>query len=195
MLRRIGMETEMKEKAVRRLETKNMSKPDPEQTLALVAGYRTPFCKAGTELQGAAAADLAAHVCRELLDRTGIDPASIDEVVFGCAGPDARGSQCRPRRRAARRPQPAHAGGDRDAQLRLGHGGAAGGAAAAARRRWQVFLSAGTESMSNYPLLMGKQLVGSSSGCRRPGTRCSGCGRSPGSGSARWRRGWRSSRA
>lgn len=58
--------------------------------LAIIAGFRTPFCKASGAMQGAAAADLAAHVFREVLDRTGFDPAQIDEVLLGCAGPDAR---------------------------------------------------------------------------------------------------------
>jgi acetyl-CoA C-acetyltransferase/acetyl-CoA acyltransferase len=33
--------------------------------------------------------ELGRAVTRELLDRTGIDPRTIDEVVFGCAGPPA----------------------------------------------------------------------------------------------------------
>jgi len=136
-----------------------MSKPDPEQTLALVAGYRTPFCKAGTELQGAAAADLAAHVCRELLDRTGIDPGSIDEVVFGCAGPDAR--EANVARVAALR-----AGlSQRTPAVTVMRNCASGmEALLVAQQRLRagdgkVFLVGGTESMSNFPLLMGKQLV------------------------------------
>ena len=54
--------------------------------LAIVGGYRTPFTKAGTELKDAQAADLATHVFREVLDRTGVDPDDIDEVILGCAG-------------------------------------------------------------------------------------------------------------
>jgi acetyl-CoA acetyltransferase family protein len=67
-----------------------MTKLDPDRTLALVAGVRTPFARMGTDLANASAADLATHVFREVLDRTGFDPAEIDEVILGCAGPDAR---------------------------------------------------------------------------------------------------------
>ena len=58
-----------------------------EERLVIVDGYRTPFCKAGTLLKDATAGDLATHVFREVLDRTGIDPEQIDEVILGCAGP------------------------------------------------------------------------------------------------------------
>ena len=36
--------------------------------VAVVAGYRTPFCKAGTVLKYAPAVDLARHAGRELLE-------------------------------------------------------------------------------------------------------------------------------
>jgi acetyl-CoA acetyltransferase len=60
-----------------------------EKDLVIVAGWRTPFCKASGALSGSSAADLATHVFRETIDRTGIDPRVIDEVILGCAGPDA----------------------------------------------------------------------------------------------------------
>ena len=30
--------------------------------------------------------DLSAHVLRSLADRTGIDPALVDDVIWGCVG-------------------------------------------------------------------------------------------------------------
>ena len=48
--------------------------------MAIVAGLRTPFCKAGGALQGASAADLASAAFRELLDRTDI---ARDEIERG----------------------------------------------------------------------------------------------------------------
>lgn len=51
--------------------------------VAIVAGCRTPFCKAGTVLKEARAVDLARHAARELIERTNLDPAKIDEVIFG----------------------------------------------------------------------------------------------------------------
>ncbi|MFO1077491.1 MAG: acetyl-CoA C-acyltransferase [Planctomycetota bacterium] len=127
--------------------------------LAIVAGVRTPFCKVQGALQGAAAADLAAFAIRELLDRTGLDPALVDEVILGCAGAEAR-----------------EANVARVAALRAGlplatpavtvmRNCASGMESVIAARtrlqagRGEVFVVGGTESMSNFPLIMGPQLV------------------------------------
>jgi acetyl-CoA C-acetyltransferase len=58
----------------------------------LVDAVRTPVGRRGGGLAGAHPADLGAHVIRALLDRTGVDPAAVDDVVFGCVdtiGPQA----------------------------------------------------------------------------------------------------------
>ena len=57
--------------------------------VAVVAGCRTPFCKSGTTLKDARAVDLARYVTRELLERTNLDGADVDEVVFGQVVPSA----------------------------------------------------------------------------------------------------------
>jgi acetyl-CoA acyltransferase len=57
--------------------------------VAVVAGCRTPFCKAGTVLKDARAVDLARHAARELLERTNLDGAEVDEVIFGQVVPSA----------------------------------------------------------------------------------------------------------
>src|SRR2546426_11283808 len=51
--------------------------------VAVVAGCRTPFCKAGTVLKDVRAVDLARHAARELLERTNFDPREVNEVIFG----------------------------------------------------------------------------------------------------------------
>ena len=51
--------------------------------VAVVAGCRTPFCKAGTALKDVRAVDLARYAARELIERTNLDPAAVDEVIFG----------------------------------------------------------------------------------------------------------------
>src|SRR5438552_13567847 len=51
--------------------------------VAVVAGYRTPFCKSGTSLKDARAVDLARFVTRELLERTNLDGADVNAVIFG----------------------------------------------------------------------------------------------------------------
>ncbi len=38
--------------------------------VAIVAGCRTPFCKAGTSLKAVRAVDLGRYAARELLERT-----------------------------------------------------------------------------------------------------------------------------
>src|SRR5438094_10491523 len=57
--------------------------------VAVVAGCRTPFCKSGTTLKDARAVDLARYVARELLERTNLDGAEVDEVIFGQVVPSA----------------------------------------------------------------------------------------------------------
>ena len=51
--------------------------------IAILDGVRTPFCKAGGALKDVAADDLGALAVGELLARSPVDPAAIDEVVFG----------------------------------------------------------------------------------------------------------------
>jgi acetyl-CoA acyltransferase len=51
--------------------------------VAIVAGCRTPFCKAGTDLKYVRAVDLARHAARELLERTNLNPHTVNEVIFG----------------------------------------------------------------------------------------------------------------
>src|SRR5260370_42131486 len=52
--------------------------------LAMGEGVRTPFCKAGTELASLGADELGRVAVNALLTRTGLDPALVDEVIFGC---------------------------------------------------------------------------------------------------------------
>jgi acetyl-CoA C-acetyltransferase len=58
----------------------------------IVGAVRTPVGGRKGKLAGVHPADLAAHVLRALVDRTGIDPAAVDDVVLGCVsqvGPQA----------------------------------------------------------------------------------------------------------
>ena len=57
--------------------------------VAVVAGVRTPFTKAGTSLKDARAVDLARYAARELLERTNLDGTEVDEVIFGQVVPSA----------------------------------------------------------------------------------------------------------
>ncbi|MGO2457793.1 acetyl-CoA C-acyltransferase FadI [Vibrio casei] len=51
--------------------------------IAIVSGLRTPFARQGTAFKEVPAVDLGKMVVSELLARTQIDPALIDQVVFG----------------------------------------------------------------------------------------------------------------
>jgi 3-oxoadipyl-CoA thiolase len=51
----------------------------------IVATARTPMGRYGGQLKDVRADDLAALVIREVVDRAGVPPAEIDDVVMGCA--------------------------------------------------------------------------------------------------------------
>ena len=57
--------------------------------VAIIAGCRTPFAKAGTVFRDVPAVDLARHAARELLARSEVDPALVDQVIFGQVVPSA----------------------------------------------------------------------------------------------------------
>ena len=57
--------------------------------LVIVDGVRTPFCKAGTDLAPLAADELGRIVVNALVTRLGLDPALVDEVIFGCVAQPA----------------------------------------------------------------------------------------------------------
>src|ERR687885_620934 len=50
----------------------------------ICAAVRTPVGKRGGGLSGVHAVDLSAHVFESLAERTGIDPAVVDDVYWGC---------------------------------------------------------------------------------------------------------------
>ncbi|MFF5147612.1 thiolase family protein [Streptomyces sp. NPDC013157] len=50
----------------------------------IVAAVRTPVGKRGGALSSIHPADLSAHVLEALVERTGIHPALVDDVVWGC---------------------------------------------------------------------------------------------------------------
>lgn len=51
--------------------------------VAIVAGLRTPFVKAGSAFQDLTALDLGRIVVQELVQRSDVDPEEIDQLVFG----------------------------------------------------------------------------------------------------------------
>ncbi len=51
----------------------------------IIDAIRTPIGSAGGSLAGVRPDNLAAHVIRAIVDRNHLDPACVDEVIFGCA--------------------------------------------------------------------------------------------------------------
>ena len=51
--------------------------------VAIVAGCRTPFAKSGTAFKDVSAVELARLATRELLVRTEVPPAKVEQVIFG----------------------------------------------------------------------------------------------------------------
>ena len=50
----------------------------------IVEAVRTPTGKRNGGLAGTHPADLSAHVLRALIERSGVDPALVDDVIWGC---------------------------------------------------------------------------------------------------------------
>jgi acetyl-CoA C-acetyltransferase len=58
----------------------------------IVDAVRSPVGRRGGAIAGVHPADLGAHAIRALVERSGVDPAAVDDVVFGCVdtiGPQA----------------------------------------------------------------------------------------------------------
>ncbi|MFH1497127.1 MAG: acetyl-CoA C-acyltransferase [Verrucomicrobiota bacterium] len=119
----------------------------------IVDGPRTPFCKLGTDLAGSDAVDLGRTAAAALLARTGLDPALIDEVIFGCVGQPIDAVNLS-RVIALRAGVPAHV------PAMTVHRNCASGfeslttaADRIAAGRGDIYLVGGTESMTHYPLI------------------------------------------
>jgi acetyl-CoA acyltransferase len=55
----------------------------PARRAAIVAGLRTPFVRAGTDFAQLDVLELARSVSLELLQRSGLEPADVDHVIYG----------------------------------------------------------------------------------------------------------------
>jgi acetyl-CoA C-acetyltransferase len=60
-------------------------------TAYIIDAVRTPVGRRGGSLAGVHSADLGGHVLAALMDRTGVDPGAVDDVIMGCC--DTIGSQ------------------------------------------------------------------------------------------------------
>jgi acetyl-CoA acyltransferase len=59
----------------------------PGRRVAIVAGVRTPFARAGTTLKGVSAIELGKHCVAELIQRTELDGKLVEAIVYGTVVP------------------------------------------------------------------------------------------------------------
>ena len=125
--------------------------------LVIVDGIRTPFGKAGTDLARLDAAELGRIAVTNLLQRTGLNPALVDEVIFGCVSQPADAANVA-RVIALRSGIPEHV-----PAVTLHRNCASGleSLTAAYEKmcagRGGIFIVGGTESMSQMPLLFSQR--------------------------------------
>jgi len=128
--------------------------PKLNETIYLLAAVRTPIGKFGGGLSSLTAVQLGIASAKATLDRSGVDPAAVDEVIFGNARQGGVGPN--PARQIAIKSGLAHetpaytvnqaCGSGLRAimnaadQIRLGHA--------------SIVLAGGTESMSNTPYML-----------------------------------------
>jgi len=121
--------------------------------LVIVEGVRTPFCKMGTDLASLGADELGRIAVIALLTRTGLDPALVDEVIFGCVAQPADATNLA-------RVIALRAGIPESVPALTVQRNCASGCEAVTQAqekilagRGSIFIVGGAESMSNIPLL------------------------------------------
>jgi len=128
--------------------------------IVLAAGLRFPQARAGGAYGREDAGHLGAAAARELIARTGLDPALLDEVIVGCVGPahdQANVARVIALRAGVPRPVPA---------FTVGRNCASGMQAVTTAvdrilaGRGDLFLCLGVEVMSAYPLVFNRKAVG-----------------------------------
>ncbi len=62
-----------------------------DDPIVIVDGVRTPFAKAWTKYKDWNHADLGRQAVTELVNRVDLDPALIDELIYGCVSPPTNG--------------------------------------------------------------------------------------------------------
>lgn len=127
--------------------------------VVIVDGVRTPFAKAGTQLQDVHAAELGQIALQELIARTNLDTQTVDEVIIGCVGNPADAVNIS-RVVALRAGIPQHVSAHTVHRncasalesLSSGYNMIKAGSA-------DVVIAGGTENMSQAPLLFGKKMT------------------------------------
>ncbi|MDR7484124.1 MAG: 3-oxoadipyl-CoA thiolase [Armatimonadota bacterium] len=123
----------------------------------IVDAVRTPVGRYGGALRDVRPDDLAAHVIQALVRRNNLDPASIDDVIFGCANQAGEDNRNVARMAVLLAGLPVSVPGQTVNRL-CGSGLQAVVSAAQAIRsgEGEVFIAGGVESMTRAPLVMAK---------------------------------------
>ena len=136
------------------------STPMHRQRIAVVAGLRTPFCRAGGVAAGLSADDLGALVARELMTRCGFPARELDELIVGNVSQPVDAANIA-------RIIGLKAGLPESLIASTVHRNCASGMEAISTAgtkiragEAQALLCVGTESMSNIPLLFNRQMTG-----------------------------------
>jgi 3-oxoadipyl-CoA thiolase len=118
----------------------------------IVAALRTPIGRHGGALARVRPDDLAAGVIRALVERTGVDPSTIDDVILGCANQAGEDNRNVARMASLLAGLPVEIPGQTVNRL-CGSGLQAVASAAQAIRAGEgdVFIAGGVESMSRSP--------------------------------------------
>ena len=137
-----------------------MSARDPRRALReawIVEAVRTPIGRYGGALAAVRPDDLAALVIRAVVDRSGVDPALIEDVILGCANQAGEDNRNVARMSALLAGLPVEVAGQTVNRL-CGSGLQAINAAAHAigAGDGDVFIAGGVESMTRAPYVMGK---------------------------------------
>jgi 3-oxoadipyl-CoA thiolase len=130
---------------------------DPARTPVVVDGLRTPFGRYGGALSGVRPDDMAARVVAAVVERTGIEPAEVDDVILGAANQAGEDNRNMGRMAALLAGLPITVGGQTVNRL-CGSGlqAVVSAAHAVASGDGSVFVAGGAESMSRAPLVMAK---------------------------------------
>ena len=134
-----------------------MHQHDPARSPVVVEGLRTPFGRYGGALREVRPDDMAAHVIRALLERTGLDPAAVDDVILGAANQAGEDNRNVGRTAALLAGMPIEVAGQTVNRL-CGSGMQAVIAAAHAITAGDgdLFVAGGVESMTRAPFVMAK---------------------------------------
>jgi 3-oxoadipyl-CoA thiolase len=130
---------------------------DPAHTPVIVDGLRTPFGRYNGALREVRPDDLAAHVIRVLLDRTGVEAGAVDDVILGAANQAGEDNRNVGRMAALLAGMPVEVPGSTVNRLcGSGMNAVINAAHAVIAGDGSLFVAGGVESMTRAPFVMAK---------------------------------------